>query len=296
MKHTMKKITAAALAAIMMVGTSAMGTICAGSGTACAEAAVGMANPWRELESLEELNTAAYMNLQLPGVMGVTDVHYRLMANAELPLAELQFRVNGYSYVLRASGNVEEDISGVYLDDGKTAFEDYADISDRIVVTKTMKLARWFNTDGQYVLIVEDEGAYDEETFKGIVSEMMDLTNPAQMGELTSGMYYDATSQRAYAYVEAMDGGAYAIEIHWSSSAWEDNVWTMTAEFTEDGLLSYNDCVEMLVVTDDNGNENVQEANIIPDGYFMPISSTSFTWEGAAEENCRSCVFELAAK
>ncbi len=68
-------------------------------------------------------------------------------------------------------------ISGVYGADGKSAFEEPSDEELQIVTVDNTKLARWMNIDGQYVLMVEDNGEMAEEDFQSIAQEMMNLTN-----------------------------------------------------------------------------------------------------------------------
>lgn len=279
----MKKILVFVLAAILMMVFV----------TTYAEN-VGMVNPWSEVESLEELNEKAGTYLQLPGVMGVEVKAYRLMEQGEPVIAEVIFTVNGTEYTLRGAGCVE-DISGVYLADGKTAFEGKEHDSYAVVTTDEMKLARWLNLDGQYILYVMDEGKMDEETFAGIADEMRALTNRFVLPVIEEGTYYDSYSMRAYAMVALTEDGRYDIEVHWSDSAWEDNVWNMTATMMEDGLLVYDDCVAKNVVTQEDGSFTENYANLIPEGYFT-VSEGKLLWNGAADESCRECVFELAGK
>ncbi|MBO2517108.1 MAG: hypothetical protein CW338_07555 [Clostridiales bacterium] len=257
-------------------------------------AAFAGVSPLTEMESLRELNEAADVNLQLPGVMGVTEVSYVLISGDPV-IAELNFQVNGTPYCLRASGVMECDISGVYLDSGRTAFEDAEPADFAVVLCDSCKLARWMNISGQYVLTVYDEGWMDEETFRGIAEEMAFITNPYQPAVLLEGLYYDSCSQRAHAEVTALEEGVYAVEIHWADSAAVDYVWNMTVEAGEDGLLYYSDCELKKVTTAEDGSQTELIANLIPDGYFEYTDGV-LSWTGAAEENCRSCVFVWTAE
>ena len=253
-------------------------------------AAVTMANPWTDVDSLEALNEATELRLQLPAVMGVTAQAYRLLSSDDLLIAEVDFEVNGQAFTLRGSPSFDQDISGVYLADGTTAFQGHESEGEASVVTDEVKAARWMDINGQYVLIAGDPAAIDAETFGLMAEELMDLTKAFQPVALPDGTYDDETSGRAHAGVMALGNDTYAIEIHWADSAFEDYVWTMTAEMTEDGLLTYGDCVKKRVVTAEDGTETEYEANLIPDGYFTP-EENAFGWDGAAEENCRSCHF-----
>ena len=259
------------------------------------EGMAGMVNPWQEMGSLEELHEAAGVHLELPGVMGVSDVYYRLMKTEDLTMAELDFSVNGMEYCFRASRNLDEDISGVYTESGDTAFSGVLYENPSVVISTPYKLARWQSAGVQYVLCLSDEeNTMEQETFEGIADEMMSLTLQRST-ELAAGKYWDAYSMRAHAAVSFAGDDAYAIEIHWSDSAFEYYAWTMTAAFAEDGCLVYNDCVLKQVVTDENGNETETEANLIPDGWFE-VSDGILYWTGAADNYCRSCAFEPAAE
>ncbi len=251
----------------------------------------GMVNPWTEFDSLEELNEAAGTNLSLPGVMGVEAKANRFLNGEDYSVAELIFDVNGIEYTLRGAGTTV-DISGVCMADGKTAFEGSEFEPFAIAQNDDMKLARWLNIDGQYVLIAADNGILEAETFEGIAQEMMMLTNSFELMEIAEGTYYDSVSRRASAVVTKTETGDYAIEIHWADSAFEDNVWEMTAKKMEDGLLVYDDCVCKHVVTKEDGSFTEAYANLIPDGYFA-VAEDKLLWTGAADEGCRDCVFEL---
>ncbi|MDO5435207.1 MAG: hypothetical protein Q4G19_02450 [Clostridia bacterium] len=283
MKNRIKRSIFLVIAVLAVLGAAA---------AAEAPMTAGMPNPWIEAESIEALNEAAGVNLHLPGVMGITDVAYRLMDTEELTIAELDFRVNGMAYMLRASGEMAADISGVYTDDGNTAFCgcEYEGLSVKLL--DDCKLARWVYTDGQYVLMVNDEGTMDAETFEAIVSEMMDITSSFRPAAIAEGVYYDPVSGRAYAEVTAAGDNVYAIRIHWADSAVEDNVWTMTASVGEDGLLSYYDCVLKHVVTAEDGTDAESEADAAAEGWFE-IADGKLLWTGADDESCRACVFEL---
>ena len=284
----MKKLLSLLAAATLLVSCAAAENMVA-DGTDD-PMAVTMQNPWTELDSLEALNEAAELNLQLPAVMGVTGQAYRLLSTEDQLIAEVDFEVNGQAFTLRGSPSFDRDISGIYLDDGTTAFQGQESEGESIVITDTVKAARWMDINGQYVLIAGDPAAIDEETFGAMADELMDLTKAFQPVVLPDGTYDDETSGRAHAEVKALGNDTYAIEIHWADSAFVDYVWTMTAEMSEDGLLNYSDCVKKRVETGEDGTQTEYEANLIPEGYFVPAEN-AFSWDGAAEEDCRSCRF-----
>ena len=77
----------------------------------------------------------------------------------------------GFDYTFRCAPTTE-DISGVYVGEG-TAFPEVKDGMD-IVETDDMKLARWFDLNGQHVLIAV--GEIDEATFSGVADELCEMS------------------------------------------------------------------------------------------------------------------------
>lgn len=127
----------------------------------------GTTNPMTEVASLDEINAATGCNMTKPGVMGVSDEEFYTIASGDYTIGEYRFTIGGVNYTLRAAATTE-DISGVYVGEG-TAFPEVKDGID-IVETDEVKLARWFNLNGQHILYAE--GEIDSETFAGVAEEI----------------------------------------------------------------------------------------------------------------------------
>ncbi len=282
----MRKITSCALIVALLAA------VCLFSAQAAA-----LPNPAAECESLDALNEMLGCHLQRPGVMGVSDEAYRIISTGDtFDIGEYCFSVNGLHYCYRFCADCENDISGVWLN-GNTAFESQAGELE-YASGEGKKLARWANTDGQYVLCVTDDGMMEQEQFDGIVNEIK-LTSVAPedetvvpFGSLPEGMYQDNYSGRATANVIALGDGSYDITISWADSALATGIWTMTASFAEDGLLYYTNCVSTYSEYDENGLEVVDTLCENGEGFFG-FSENRLYWNGAADEQCRDCVFEL---
>lgn len=106
-----------------------------------------------------------------------------------------------------------------------------------------------------------------------------------------AGEYQDSFSQRASMSAEDM-GDALKLTVNWSSSATESSIWTMTAKFDELGKLSYSDCEYGIIVFDDDGNDTYTKEYDSGEGYFTLMDEKLY-WDGAADESCRDCVFEI---
>ena len=110
-------------------------------------------NPMTEYSSMEELEELTSLYITRLTSTGITDEQYFLIDNGEdYPIAEYDFRYNGNEFTLRGSFS-QEDISGVYYDDGTPVLDENDD--GYISMTVEMEgwgLARWYENDAQFTL------------------------------------------------------------------------------------------------------------------------------------------------
>lgn len=163
----MKKMIALLLAALLLFSLAACG---AEQKPEDNGAEVGMANPLVEVESLEKLNELGG-KLCHPGVMGVTDEKYFIIGDT---VADYRFSVNGVSYNWRFSAQKDNDICGIYGENG-TLFFDKAEVTELQFAEGDDRAARWVNDEGQYTLTVRD-GEIEAATFEGIATELSLIT------------------------------------------------------------------------------------------------------------------------
>lgn len=131
----------------------------------------GMPNPMVEYESLDAINKKVGCNLIQPGVMGITDEKYYVIADT---LAQYNFSLNGYDFTFRASKDMNEDISGVYVGNG-TLFSLF-DSKDPVNITgEGVKGYRFFTDDTQYTIIADQADDLDEMKFVGLCEEIMSI-------------------------------------------------------------------------------------------------------------------------
>lgn len=173
MKKWISIIAAVALGCLVVCG------LCACGSKPSKEESAGLPSPVTEYGSLEEVNTAIGSALTHPGVAGVSDESFAIIDCGDYQIGQYLFAVNDNKFCLRASSNVDIDISGYYLD-GKTMFVEgsHEDIN---VNANGILGARWFNTFGQYTLTL-DEGSMDAEAFADAVFELEALTDPSSAG------------------------------------------------------------------------------------------------------------------
>ena len=264
---------------------------------AVAETIGGLINPITEYASLEEINEIVGSNLARPAVMGVTDESFSVIDAGEYWIAQYCFCVNGLEYSMRCAPVAYEDISGVNLN-GSPAYSDDFSGETEYVCADGMKLSRWFDINGQYVLCLSDpEQVMEEETFKLITEEMISLTSVVPGSEeleaffdSLEGTYEDSFSERAWMEIRSNGSEGAAATVHWAESAFAGYDWQMNIKLGEDGLLYYTDCMETYT-------EYAQEeasVRILYEGGegFFSYADGKLYWNGAAEESCRDCIFE----
>lgn len=104
------------------------------------------------------------------------------------------------------------------------------------------------------------------------------------------GDYQDSVSQRANMTTWLTNGGL-AIRVSWSSSAFQNNEWNMTAVLTADNKLEYTNCSQFEITYHDNDTHDSKEIYSNQKGYFT-IEGNKLIWNGASDEICQACVFE----
>lgn len=107
-----------------------------------------------------------------------------------------------------------------------------------------------------------------------------------------AGEYMDSVSQRATMTITKNDEG-YEIIVRWANSASEETVWEMSPVVFEDDKLNYKGENITMYKYDDDGKELIVDgataANNV--GYFE-IKEGKLYWTGAAQDICKSCIFE----
>lgn len=283
----MKKIIAIILCLSMIICFAACGK---------EEEPIGLPNPMTNYDSLEEINKILGCKLTAPGVMGVTDEAYSII-NGEPQVADYKFTINDDECDFRFSPDYNFDISGIYGKDG-TVFNGTTAGELQYANSEDYKVARWANIDGQYTFALKNDGSMEQETFEGIVEELIMLVMPGMNASEAQGVYdelageyFDTYSERAVAEIKACDGYV-EIEIAWGNSAEDVRQWTMTAKLGEDGTLDYTDAkvVDAHFDADGNCTETVVAEN--ETGFFTYAKDTGLAWVGAADEQCQACVFE----
>jgi len=248
----------------------------------------GLSNPVTEVNTLEDLNGECNTSILKPAVMGISDERYSYIEMGTYRIAQYQFKVNGYEYTFRTA-QTSEDISGIYVDE-KTAFE--AGETD-YVKTKELKAIRWFNSNGQFVLAVYDNGDMKEEQFRNIADEFIALSEAyfeiSEYDEL-SGSYTEEVSLNAQAKVYS-NGDNATVEVSLRNDDSSVCTWTMTIAYNQSGKLGYSDMIKTLDTYNEDGS--LKECNVIDAieyGYFT-LQNGKLIWEGSNDPDTVEWVF-----
>ncbi|MBR5805088.1 MAG: right-handed parallel beta-helix repeat-containing protein [Clostridia bacterium] len=142
------------------------------------EQTVGMPSPLKEAASVDELNAAVGCCLFRldPELYPVTDEVFTLI-DGEKQIADYSFSWDGMPATLRAAVS-QEDISGIYMDDGKMPFEHLEEGSPYAILDTGYGLwTRWFLGGMQYSLCVKNAGT-DAEDAVILIRDLESLTYP----------------------------------------------------------------------------------------------------------------------
>ena len=113
---------------------------------------VGLANPMRRMESIEDINSAVGCNMQRAA--DASDEQF-FVFNTKPPLGDYRFTLEGRSYCLRAS-RTEDDITGVYVSGGTLTDAAGAMREVEPVIIEGSCFTRFFRGDMQYALTSSD--------------------------------------------------------------------------------------------------------------------------------------------
>lgn len=248
----------------------------------------GLPNPIVEYETLDEINEKIGVNLLPPSEEDVSDERFSIINDS---IAQYVCNFNGTEWTFRAAELTDEDISGIFSE-----YNEFVPGQDYILSTNEFYMNRFFDRDKQYTIVVENPVSADGEIFIN-EDEFMDVCMELQliqklhMDDPLVGDYQDTVSQRASAYVERFDE-VYNVSVFWSDSASECTRWTMYDAVKDGDRLTYRGEEICHDTYDEEGNVTSSDVTVSNNLGFFEIKDGMLYWTGAAQENCRSCVFE----
>ena len=276
-----KNICLVLLLMLFLVGCSSKENITPESGEN-SENTIGMANPIKQYSTLDDINEITKCHITIPSTLPINNVLYSTITD---DTAQVQFEYLNHKWTVRGSHDTSIDLSGIYTDEN--VFEEG---QDSTVYLNDFYIERMFTEGQQYTIVMDKPDTNDQELFSTVVWDIMKATKNACDPNGLAGNYADSVSQRATMEISKFDN-QYEIIVQWGNDATSFKEWVMSGTFEKDKLTYKGESIATYV-TDSNGDVNVidqTESNNV--GQFE-IKEGRLYWTGAAEEMCKTCIFE----
>lgn len=273
---------------IMLLITMMMLTV-----SGCSKKA-NMANPVMEYESLAEINDKLGTNLI--DIKEYGNVENERISIIDDKIGEYSFVIDGYDLCLRASKELNEDISGVYVD-GEPAFTDFSSLMS-FAGNEEVKAFRLVTNDGcQYTVTSKSQSDPDDDLFLeylGLIEDKIFVTGSKPEIAEMAGEYEDSYSMRAYATIFLYDINSPWLEMAWSSSVSEYDTWMFELKDEGNGKYSYESFSHFRITVDEDGEiEDIEEVEDSAPGY-VEYKDGKIVMTGTGNEQLMNCVFEKA--
>lgn len=106
------------------------------------------------------------------------------------------------------------------------------------------------------------------------------------------GTWDDKMSQRATMEIRGGTGKTYQIHVHWSSTAFEADNWTMTGTFNDTtGELTYKDCKRVTTTLNEADGPEEEEVHYTNGTGKFIYKNGELNWRADNDPDVNSCVF-----
>lgn len=106
-----------------------------------------------------------------------------------------------------------------------------------------------------------------------------------------TGTWSDRISQRATMEVRGGKDQTYQIHIHWGSTAFESEDWTMTGTYNDStGELTYKNCTRKTITLKEDGPETETVRYTNGTGKFL-YKNGELSWQAANDNDVNECIF-----
>ena len=104
-------------------------------------------------------------------------------------------------------------------------------------------------------------------------------------GDMYAGTYAEEIAGRGMMDITRNSDGTYSVEVNWSSSAFEKNIWNFSGEFDGRAVLRYTNCRMTTLAFDENGNYACDSKGLMTPytTYTMGSGYIEFKDEGVLE-------------
>lgn len=246
------------------------------------EEVVGMPNPIKEYDSLDKINEIAGVHIVIPSSISVTDIKYTTISDEA---AQVIFTLDGHKWTVRGSKNVDEDLSGIHNENNV-----FVPGQDSAVYLPDSLIDRFFIEGMQYTIVISESSGYDTETFSDYTLKFEDAIKKASDPDGIAGNYQDASSQRATMEISKYED-TYEITVHWASSASEETQWSMLGKLEKDKITYAGEDISTWAF-DENGDGEITKSTASNNLGYFEIKDGKLYWTGAAQDQCKECIFE----
>ena len=241
-----------------------------------------MPNPIKEYSSLDDINGIADVYIVIPSSIPATNIKYTTISDEA---AQVMFMLDNHKWTVRGSRNVTDDLSGIHNE--SNVFEPGQDTA---VYLNDYLIDRIFTEGIQYTIVVQEEQGYDPASYSDLFFKFEDSLKKASDPYGIAGYYQDSTSQRASMEVSKYED-TYEIIVHWPSSNSEETQWYMIGELESNKITYAGEDISTWVFDSEGNGEIIKSTASNNLGYFE-IKERKLYWTGAAQEQCKECVFE----
>lgn len=106
------------------------------------------------------------------------------------------------------------------------------------------------------------------------------------------GTWDDKFSQRATMEVRGGKNNTYQIHVHWASTAFESDNWTMTGTFNDTtGELTYKDCKRVTTTLDEADGPEQEEVHYTNGTGKFVYKNGELSWHANNDADVNECVF-----
>ena len=137
------------------------------------------------------------------------------------------------------------------------------------------------------VVTEEVETTAAEET-----SEAEEESKTADKTVILVGTWDDKMSQRATMEIRGGKGKTYQIHVHWGSTAFESDNWTMTGTFNDTtGELTYKDCKRVTTTLNEEDGPETEEVHYTNGTGKFLYKNGELSWRADNDPDVNDCVF-----
>lgn len=240
-----------------------------------------------DYQTLIDINEKIGSSLLLPESWEVSDESFYVLDNK---IAVYDFMMNEYACSLRASKVLDEDISGLLIDD-EAAFNSFNNDYSLNTNNKNIKVGRFVINDTQYAFSMKYKSLDDkifEDNINAIRQNIFDNELVDTIKNL-EGIYYEESGTRAEATVKVLENSVIAIDIIVPKSELAYEEWIVFNSSFNGTKIKYGEYLHLLVEEKDEGEE-VTDLEDSSSGYFEVIDEKLY-WTGSNDENNSKCVF-----